>query len=143
PTTRPSPSASRSPADAASGSVVRRERPGTNPGTSRPGHGAAGRVLPGFAVGGGPRVRRDRGRAARLDRGEPGVGTGSESAGAGGCAERAARADPALASDAVAGEGEPARAGGGVLRPLSRPAGGGHAQAGRAVVGAGLSGRSG
>ena len=54
----------------------------------------------------------------------------------------AARAGPALASDAVVGEGDQARAGCGVLRPILRPAGGGHAEAGRAVAGGGLRGRA-
>src|SRR3954462_13405122 len=89
---------------------MRCERWGTNPGARRAGRGVAGRLLPGLAVGGGRRVRRRRGRAAVAGRGQPGAGSGPEPAGRGGGAGGAARAGPALAADAVVGEGDPAGA---------------------------------
>ena len=73
---------------------------------------------------------------------QPGARARSEPAGAGRRAVGAARADPALAADALAREGDQARAGRGVLRPLPRPAGGRDAQARRALAGAGLRGRA-
>ena len=118
------------------------EHPRADPGTRRPDRRAARLLLPRLAVGGGRGVRRDRGRAARADRRASRARARPEPARAGRRAVGPARADPALAADALAGEGDQARAGRGVLRPLPGPAGGRDAQARRALAGAGVRGRA-
>ena len=95
-------------------------------------HRAARRLLRGRDEGRRRRLRRARGRAAHAARRAPGAHARPEPARAGRRAARAARAGAPQPADALAREGDHARAGRRVLRALPRPAGRRDAEARRA-----------